>query len=281
MQGPFDFGYESDQSLHTLHYVPGETDPRTDNLLKTKPDGALASVRLGNWKSNYEISYIEYTYNVPEGEGAILKLNYATVLQDGGHEEEGQSSFTLDIKYGSGRNLRPLPNNCGRAVFHVGFGDTQKWHQAENGVWWQDWQEVAVNLRDYVGQTITVQLMIGECAYGGHWGYAYFTLDCESAELSGLNCGEDNPTTSFTAPSGFDYEWYLPTDRSNVLSTDQTFTISPMDTLLYNVDVISQANDKCYYTLDACGIPRYPVAKADHKWNGGEHCTNIVTFYNQ
>ena len=281
VQGPFDFGYESDQSLHTLHYVPGETDPRTDNLLKTKPDGALASVRLGNWKSNYEISYIEYTYNVPEGEGAILKLNYATVLQDGGHEEEGQSSFTLDIKYGSGRNLRPLPNNCGRAVFHVGFGDTQKWHQAENGVWWQDWQEVAVNLRDYVGQTITVQLMIGECAYGGHWGYAYFTLDCESAELSGLNCGEDNPTTSFTAPSGFDYEWYLPTDRSNVLSTDQTFTISPMDTLLYNVDVISQANDKCYYTLDACGIPRYPVAKADHKWNGGEHCTNIVTFYNQ
>lgn len=281
VQGPFDFGYESDQSLHTLHYVPGETDPRTDNLLKTKPDGALASVRLGNWKPNYEISYIEYTYHVPEGEGSILKLNYATVLQDGGHEEDGQSSFTLEIKYGSGRNQRPLPNNCGKAVFHVGFGDTKKWHQSGSDVWWQDWQEVAVNLRDYAGQTITVQLMIGECAYGGHWGYAYFTLDCESAELSGLNCGEDNPTTSFTAPSGFDYEWYLPTDRSNILSRDQTFTISPMDTLTYNVDVISQANDKCYYTLDACGIPRYPVAKADHKWNGGEHCTNAVTFYNQ
>ncbi len=281
VQGPFDFGYDSDQSLHTLHYVPGETDPRTDNLLKTKPDGALASVRLGNWKPNYEISYIEYTYHVPEGEGSILKLNYATVLQDGGHEEDGQSSFTLEIKYGSGRNQRPLPNNCGKAVFHVGFGDTKKWHQSGSDVWWQDWQEVAVNLRDYAGQTITVQLMIGECAYGGHWGYAYFTLDCESAELSGLNCGEDNPTTSFTAPSGFDYEWYLPSDPSNILSREQTFTIDPMDTLLYNVDVISQANDKCYYTLDACGIPRFPVAKAEYKWHGGVNCKNAVTFYNQ
>ena len=281
IQGPIDFGYESDQSLHTLHYVPGETDPRTDNRLKTKPDGALASVRLGNWKSNYEISHIEYSYNVPEGEGSILKLNYATVLQDGGHEEEGQSSFTLEILYGTGRHLRPLPNNCGKAVFHVGFGDTQKWHQSGENIWWQDWQEVAVNLREYAGQTITVRLMIGECTYGGHWGYAYFTLDCESAELSGLNCGKDNPTTSFTAPSGFDYAWYLPDQPGTILSTEQTFTIDPMDTLSYNVDVISKSNDKCYYTLDACGIPRYPVAQADYKWNGGAKCTNAVTFYNK
>ena len=281
IQGPIDFGYDSNESMHTLHYVPGETDPRTDNLLKTKPDGALASVRLGNWKPNSEISYVEYKYDVPEGEGSILKLNYATVLQDGGHEEEAQSSFTLEILYGTGRNLRPLPNNCGKAVFHVGFGDTQKWHQSGSDVWWQDWQEVAVNLREYAGQTITVRLLIGECAYGGHWGYAYYTLDCESSELSGLNCGEDNPTTTFTAPSGFDYEWYLPSDPTTILSTQQTFTIDPMDTLLYHVDVISQANDKCYYTLDACGIPRYPVAKAEYKWNGGEHCENIITFYNQ
>ena len=276
-----DYGYLSDSSLHTLHYVPDETDPRTDNLLKTKPDGALASVRLGNWKPNAEGSCVEYIYDVPEGEGSILKLNYATVLQDGGHEEEGQSSFTLEIFYGSGRNLRPLPNGCGKAVFHVGFGDTQSWHMAGTDVWWQDWTEVAVNLREYAGQRITVRLSIGECIYGGHWGYAYYTLDCESGELSGLNCGADDPTTTFTAPAGFDYEWYLPSAPDKILSREQTFTISPMDTLTYNVDVISRSNDKCYYTLDACGIPRYPVAKANYKWNEGKHCQNIVTFYNQ
>lgn len=276
-----DLGYMSDESLHTLHYIPGETDPRTDNMLKTKPDGALASVRLGNWKSNSEGSCVEYIYDVPEGEGAILKLNYATVLQDGGHEEKDQSSFTLEIFYSTGRNPRPLPNDCGKAVFRVGFGDTRSWHLTGNDVWWQDWTEVAVNLREYAGQRLTISLSIGECNFGGHWGYAYFTLDCESGELSGLNCGEDNPTTSFTAPAGFNYEWYLPSDRSNVLSREQTFTIAPMDTMLYNVDVISKSKEKCYYTLDACGIPRYPIAKAEHEWNNGEHCENIVTFYNK
>ncbi len=281
-----DSGYASIDSRHTLHYVPGETDPRTDNLLKTKPDDALASVRLGNWKSGAEAECIEYVYTVPEGEGSILKLRYSIVLNQPvpSHDEATQSSFSLSIEYREkGKTQwRKMPGGCGEAKFHVGYGDQTGWHAVGNGeVMWKEWTEVAVNLRDYAGMTIKVKLSTADCTAGGHYSYAYYTLDCESSELSGLNCGEDNPTTSFTAPAGFDYEWYLPSDPSTIISRDQTFTIDPMDTLLYNVDVISKTNDKCYYTLDACGIPRYPVAKAEYKWNGGEHCENAVTFYNQ
>ena len=281
-----DSGYASEFSRHTLHYVPDETDPRTDNMLKTKPDGALASVRLGNWRVGAEGECIEYTYDVPDGDVAILKLKYAIVLNQPStpHDENVQSSFQLHIFYSEpGKNRQiALPGGCGDAHFHIGYGDQTGWHAVGNGeTMYKEWTEVAVNLREYVGKRITVQLSTADCTAGGHFSYAYFTLDCESGELSGLNCGEDNPTTSFTAPSGFDYEWYLPGNPGNILSTDQTFTISPMDTMLYHVDVISQTNDKCYYTLDACGIPRYPVAKADYKWNGGEHCRNEVTFYNQ
>ena len=280
-----DSGYNSKDSRHTLHYVPGETDPRTDNMLKTKPDDALASVRLGNWNSGAEAECIEYIYTVPEGEGSILKLRYAIVLNQPvpSHDEATQSSFSLSIEYREKGKVqwRKMPGGCGEAKFHVGYGDQTGWHAVGNGeVMWKEWTEVAVNLRDYGGMTIKVKLTTADCTAGGHYSYAYYTLDCESSELSGLNCGADNPTTSFTAPTGFDYAWYLASDPSTILSHDQTFTIAPMDTLLYNVDVISKTNDKCYYTLDACGIPRYPVAKADYKWNGGEHCENAVTFYN-
>ena len=282
-----DSGYESISSRHTLHYVPGETDPRTDNQLLTKPEGALASVRLGNWNFGAEGECIEYTYNVPDGDVAILKLRYAIVLNQPvpSHDQETQSSFELHIFYSDParpNSKKPLPGGCGDAIFHVGYGDQTGWHAIGNGeVMWKEWTEVSVNLRDYVGKRITVQLSTADCTAGGHYSYAYYTLDCESGELSGLNCGADDPTTSFTAPAGFDYEWYLPSAPDNILSREQIFTISPMDTLTYNVDVISKSNDKCYYTLDACGIPRYPVAKADYKWNHGEHCENIVTFYNQ
>lgn len=281
-----DSGYSAMKSRHTIHYMPGETDPRTDNMLATKPEGALASVRLGNWDIGAEGEAIEYVYDVPDGDAAILKLKYAIVLNQPttSHPEEQQSSFKLDIYTSEkGKNqLRPLDGGCGQATFHVGYGDQTGWHPVGAGeIMWKEWTEVSVNLREYVGQRITVRLSTADCTQGGHYSYAYFTLDCESAELSGLNCGEENPTTSFTAPAGFNYEWYLPTNPDSILSREQTFQIEPMDTLTYNVDVISQTNGKCYYTLDACGIPRYPVAKAEYKWNGGEHCQNIVTFYNK
>ena len=281
-----DSGYSAMKSRHTIHYMPGETDPRTDNMLATKPEGALASVRLGNWAIGAEGEAIEYVYDVPDGDAAILKLKYAIVLNQPAtsHPEEQQSSFKLDIYTSEkGKNqLRPLDGGCGQATFHVGYGDLTGWHAVGAGeIMWKEWTEVSVNLREYVGQRITVRLSTADCTQGGHYSYAYFTLDCESAELSGLNCGEENPTTSFTAPAGFNYEWYLPTNPDSILSREQTFQIEPMDTLTYNVDVISQTNGKCYYTLDACGIPRYPVAKAEYKWNGGEHCQNIVTFYNK
>ena len=281
-----DSGYSAMKSRHTIHYMPGETDPRTDNMLATKPEGALASVRLGNWAVGAEGEAIEYVYDVPDGDAAILKLKYAIVLNQPAtsHPEEQQSSFKLDIYTSEkGKNqLRPLDGGCGQATFHVGYGDLTGWHAVGAGeIMWKEWTEVSVNLREYVGQRITVRLSTADCTQGGHYSYAYFTLDCESAELSGLNCGEENPTTTFTAPAGFNYEWYLPTNPDSILSREQTFQIEPMDTLTYNVDVISQTNGKCYYTLDACGIPRYPVAKAEYKWNGGEHCQNVVTFYNK
>lgn len=280
-----DSGFTSISSRHTLHYVPGETDPRTENQLPTKPADALASVRLGNWNIGAEGEAIEYTYNVPDGENAILKLRYAIVLNQPvptPHSEAEQSSFSIEIKYAekAGRTPRPLPNGCGTNSFHIGYGDPKGWHAVGNGaVMWREWDEVSVNLRDYVGKTVVVTLSTGDCTQTGHYSYAYFTLDCEGGELSGLNCGEDNPTTVVSAPEGFDYEWYLPADPSNILSREQVFTIAEQDTMTYYVDVISLSKSQCYYTLEACGIPRYPVAKAHYKHEVID-CQNVVTFYN-
>ena len=58
--------------------------------------------------------------------------------------------------------------------------------------------------------------------------------------MSDLNCGEDNPTTEFHAPDGFNYRWYKADEPSKTLSEEQNFTIQPLDTNLYEVDVISR-----------------------------------------
>ena len=48
-------GYDNENSLHTIQYIPGDTDPRTGGQLKTIPDDEIASVRLGGlWdKTSY------------------------------------------------------------------------------------------------------------------------------------------------------------------------------------------------------------------------------------
>ncbi len=271
-----DHGYaDYDNSLHTLHYVPNERDPYTDGTLLTKPQDAIASVRLGRYAPTFGAA-CEYKYQVPAGDKAILKIRYAVVLP-APHEPQDNPTFKLEVL----ANGRSLEHNCGLADFVAGAASSG-WKTTQYGgetITWKDWTEMAINLRDYVGQTITIRLMITGCKMSAHGAYAYFTLDCESGEMSGQNCGEDNPTTTFVAPSGFKYAWYLPDKPGNILSRNQTFTIEPMDTATYQVDVISLTNGNCYYTMEACGIPRFPVAEADATTRVVQ-CQNEVTFHN-
>ncbi len=286
-RGVVDYGYADIMSRHTIHYVKDERDPRTmtegdpKSGLKTKPDGALASVRLGNWNYGSEAEQITYTHKVDDAHNAILKLQYAVVMENPHPDQpEIQPKFTLSIKAG-GKKV-----DCGQANFVAGNDLSEKdgWHFVEgtssSGIFYKEWTTVAINLRDYMNQTLTITLTTYDCNAGGHYGYAYFVLGCESGELSGLNCGEDNPTTNLTAPEGFNYEWYKKSDPTKkVIDKNQTHTIEPMDTAIYVVRCINKTADECYYELDACGMPRIPKPVLTYDIHA-ERCENVVTFYN-
>ena len=283
-KGVIDFGYAEKESRHTLHYVINEIDPRTidgTTGLKTKPDDALASVRLGNWEIGAQAEQITYTYKVADDGNAILKLRYAVVMEDPAHDASAQPKFTLSILH----NNRKLDGNCGEALFVAG-GDLKAedgWHISGAGatpVYWKEWTTVSVNLRDYIGETITIKLTTYDCSASGHYGYAYFVLDCENGEMSDLNCGEDNPTTSFHAPDGFNYRWYRADNPTKTLSKNQDYTIEPLDTNLYEVDVISKTNGQCYYTLKASGKPRIPTPIITYE-TYSTACSNTATFFNK
>ncbi len=270
--------------LHTIHYVPDEIDPNiadTDGVLYTKPKDALASVRIGRAEQSFGAKCV-YTYKVPDLEKAILKLRYAVVLPNPHSDSPEQNPvFRIDIK----SKNRPLEHGCGEARFISGTGDLTGWKVCTMmgyPAYWKDWTEMSINLREYVGETLTISIIITGCGMSAHGAYAYFVLDCEDGGLSGLNCGEDNPTTTFEAPDGFDYYWYYTdpeTGEEKEYSREQTMTIAPMDTLTYHVDVISKTDSHCYYTLDACGIPRLPVAEGTATPTIVD-CKNVVEFTN-
>lgn len=281
--GQVDFGYQDEQSLHTIHYVQDERDPRTGNQLKTIPDGEIASIRLGGlWLSDgNKSSTVEYEYSVEAGVSDLLELKYATILEYADyHGEDEEARFKLEVL----SNGVPV-DACGQRDFKAGFGETGSWHRymyqnpagGERDIFWNDWQTVTISLRDYVNQTLTIRLTAYSCTATIHIGYAYFTVNCRGGDLQGIACG-DFSTDHFEAPEGFNYRWYRADDPTKtVLSTDQVFNIAPNDPSVYLLDCIDRTKSNCYYTLEANPNPRFPQAKASARVKG-EDCMNKVDF---
>ena len=274
--GVKNFGSDAMESRHTLHLDRNERDPRTNYQLKCVPDNAIGSVRLGNWDINGEAETMTYTFTVDSALQGILLINYAVVLQDPAHDEQAQPRFTLEILDSRGNSIDA---DCGAADFRAD-ADRQGWHTFNNGDWdavvtWKDWTSVGLNLTQHEGEDLQVRLTTYDCTQMGHYGYAYFTLDCINAYLQTNNCGDD-ATLSCAAPEGFEYEWR--DETGTIIDTARTLQVdSKMHT--YTCKVSYKENPDCYFELSTESAPRYPVPEYSYAWKPSQ-CRNTIKFSN-
>lgn len=288
--GAVDFGYASKASRHTIHYIPGEMDPRTGNGLPTVPEGEVVSVRLGNWNIGGEFESVTYTHQLDSGSNMILLLKYAIVIEDPGHEPRtDQPVFMLELL---DEHDNPLDaSGCGDANF---VADTKKlinnpnadgtWHiiNASTPILWKEWTTVGINMSQYAKNgplKYKIRLTTFDCAISGHFGYAYFTLNCEQATIEGLSCGE-NAGANIYAPVGFNYRWYRVRDNKTVCKTRNLQGIEKNDTALYRCKVMFAQDSTCYFELDASLLPKLPKAQFSPKWVPRYCNENYVKFQN-
>ncbi len=277
-----DNGSWNKNSRHTIHWNHKEHDSRTNGMLKTVPDGELASVRLGNWGTGAEAECVEYLHTVDTTTSAILLLNYAVVFQDPDHDSIEQPRFTLEILYED----KPLDSyGCGEAFFAAGKNTTgEGWNciqntEGGNAIWWKDWTTVAINLHKYHNKTLKIRLVTYDCAQGGHYGYAYFTLGCSDGKIRGLSCA-NSASNRFEGPDGFKYRWYLEDNPDSIISESKILEVLSNDTLTYNLDVIQPTNENCFYTLQASAVARWPEADIAYSQSVAD-CKNSVKFENK
>ncbi len=266
--GIIDKGYLSAASRHTVHFDTTERDARTGGLLRTVPEGELASVRLGNWTSSGtatpQAESITYALTVDTNDFNLLVLRYAAVLQDPEHAPELQPRFRLQIL----NQNNQLIDSCSMADFIANpslvgnaAGRAQEWHQAANEVLWKDWTTVGLDLSPYGGQTIFIRLITNDCGEGSHFGYAYFTLGCSSKRMQTEGCS-DVPDNRFTVPSGFNYRWYTNLDTTTFADSASIWVVSD-NTLTYYCDLSFVDNPSCRFTMSAFAGARFPLAIID------------------
>ncbi len=275
--GKVDFGPDAVESRHTLHVDPTEVDPRTDSLLHTVPEGALASVRLGNWNWGGEAESVTYTINVDSFHQGILLVQYAVVLENPGtsHDKNEEPRFELEILDKDG-NL--IDTDCGHAVFSYSDGAEGGWKktQGDKAVW-KDWTTVGVNLMDYHGDDIKVRFTTYDCSQGGHYAYAYFTVDCANAHIETENCGSDAQVTCI-APDGFSYLWYRNDDINDVVGTDQTLVVEATKAK-YTCRASFIGDPDCFFEISTTSEPRFPVPEYTVR-NVFDNCQSKLVFTN-
>ncbi len=268
--GVIDNGYEAASSRHTIHSI-NATDPRTGDQLQTIPPCELYSVRLGNWNTGAEAESISYDWLVDTMEADILLLKYAAVLEEPGHSPSEQPRFDFEILDQNGNRIDPT---CGYASF---IASASLGWNVVGEVLWKDWTNVGFDVSTYHGQNIRIRLTTYDCDQSGHYGYAYFTLNCKKRTITAETCGE-MLTNTYTAPAGFVYSWYYENQPGNILSTEQSCTISVTgghETLHCHVSFVGNPN--CGFDLTTSLSARYPLASFEQERDG---CTNIYHFTN-
>lgn len=305
--GYTDYGSESQYTTHTIHFKPNERDYMTNNMLRTVPEGAFASVRLGSREPNNQSpgshwQSVSYTIHVTEDMGVVL-FRYAYIGQTGGHSGLEQSHIRLRLTDQTGAVING--EDCGSILFTSPTNDaemnqananprTAGWHKGRQDsgegnicsdyVYWRDWTTVGINVQDYLDQDIKIEVINYGCGQSCHYGYCYFVLDCSKGEIIGQTCGEK--PRELEVDDGFDYRWYTPYDPTHVFAPDQDPTsrvlenIAINDTNTYYCDLMRKGNNDCYFTLHAPAIKRLPRALVDVK-HRPEDCLNYMVIENK
>ncbi len=185
---------------HTIVSGPG-VDPNVPiNLLA--PGGGTYSTRLGNDFVDNEAEKLVRTFAVT-AQNTNFTYQYAVVLQDPGHSDYEQPRFEVKM-YDSTGALLPcgyysVTSQAGIPGFQT-ITDNTGWGET---IRYKDWTTVGVDLSPYIGQNITIEFSTGDCALGGHYGYAYIDASCNSLQITSTFCRGSTAPVVLTAPDGF------------------------------------------------------------------------------
>lgn len=225
------------------HYVTSASDgydPKitTDRISMVAP-GSKHSIRIGNTVHGATFDRIKTSYAVT-ADNTLFQYQFAVVLENPTHLPFQQPAFTIQITNTAGKTI-----SC--AYYNVTAAGTIPGFKALGDIRYRDWTTGAIDLRDYVGQTINIVVTAHGCTEHKHFGYAYFDAQCTKAQIKpDLYCPDTDKYMTLRAPDGFAaYTW------SNGATTP-TIQITPTLGARYWVQVqpFSSLEQSCKLQLD-------------------------------
>src|SRR5574344_972822 len=155
------------------------TDPHSNGVLKKVPSGYKRSTQINCENNNPDANANKLSYDLAVADSnCLLTFNYAMVLEAPGHTGFQNPFFKIDVYQlqanASGTLVtNGLVNTC--ATFYV-VGKNNPvpvgWHSfgsSYDGGIWHDWQQVSMNLSNFTGENVRIEITLASCCYSAHW----------------------------------------------------------------------------------------------------------------
>ena len=215
--------------------VPGSgTDPISGASL-VSPFGGSFICKINDQNIGSVVERISQTFNVTAA-NSLLQFAYLANLESAGHSCVDQPFLNIRLLDCS-NNIIACPQAQILAPSSSCSSSSPGFVNGGSYYYNNLWQVSALDLTPYIGSCITVQITVGDCTQGGHYGYSYFDAQCLPMNISvnnvqfpvGTNattvslCGSLTATVS--APPGLSpYTWNGPTGSGVTNLHNQTFT---------------------------------------------------------
>ena len=182
----------------------GGTDPN-GGFPVVSPNGGAFAWKLGDDNSSNGAERLQYTFTVPaNAQDYSINFDYAVVYQNpAGHLPFEMPRFTISVL--DATTGTSLKDGCYDLNFIAG-GGVPGFFTTPAGVEFKPWTKSAINLTGAEGKTIIIDIVVGDCSLGGHWGYGYFdVISCDTFKariVPGL-CNLDEQGITIKAPEGY------------------------------------------------------------------------------
>jgi len=240
------YGFQPEQ--HRIrHKDEGNIPEITAEAIPLVPPGSDYAVQLGNAVNGAQFEHLSTSFQV-DAYNTLFQYQFAVVFEDPNHDPVQQPRFELRVTDQQGNTLP-----CG--YYQVTAAGDVEGFKSQGKIRYRNWTTAGVDLRNYVGQVVTLRISTFDCSKGGHWGMALFDASCLSNKIKPINyCPGVDSVLTLEAPLGFrDYVW-------STGATGRTATIAnPVlgSTVSVKFTPYSSLSDSCRLTL-SFNIPTGP-----------------------
>lgn len=237
------FQNETAGTFENGHYVTSISDGNDPKITGEKipmvGPGSTHSIRIGNITRGSRFDRIKTTYLVSP-DNTLFQYKFAVIMENPTHQDYQQPAISVNITNSTGKTI-----SC--SYYQVISAGSIPGFKNQGDIRYRNWTTGAVDLRDYVGQTITIEVTANGCTERRHFGYAYFDAQCLKAEITkDTYCADVDQTMTLRAPDGFAaYTW-------STGETTPTIRIKPVLGARYWVKIkpFSSLNETCELQLD-------------------------------